>query len=307
MIRLLLLLLIPYCNQQAFTQDFEKIVLNPADSTSGYYLSVKPHATEIRGVLVLLDGFGGRAEQIFPETKLHHVAQQNGILTVGMAQGNKIYADSMVVQRMNAVFRDVMQRYLVKPDAFVLGGFSAGGTIVLRYAELCKESPAQYPIQPKAVFAVDAPVDLIDLWRFFDNQISKNYSVIAVNEANFVSDIMRREYGTLHENLDTYKKLTPFYNAQPSPGNEQYLKDIPVRVYHDVDIAWQLKNRRRSVYDSNYLNTSEMINRLLLMGNDKAEFVTGKTGYRSNGMRHPHSWSIVDATECVQWMLSIMK
>lgn len=30
---------------------------------------------------------------------------------------------------------------------------------------------------------------------------------------------------------------------------------------------------------------------------------TENKGYRSNGERHPHSWSIVDGTDLVNWML----
>ncbi|HYE55351.1 MAG TPA: hypothetical protein VD996_10920, partial [Chitinophagaceae bacterium] len=219
----------------------------------------------------------------------------------------KIYADSAVIGKLNRILRDVIQRYKVRPDQFVMGGFSAGGTIALRYVELCKESPSRYPVNPGAVFAVDSPVDIIDLWHFFDKQISKNFSQVAVQEAKFVSAIMQQEHGTLKENLQTYKWLTPFYNLQEGEGNEKHLRNIPVRVYHDVDIAWQLENRRRSIYESNYLNSSELILRLKLMNNNAAEFIKGRTGYRSNGTRHPHSWNIVDEVEFIQWMKKIVE
>ncbi len=51
-----------------------------------------------------------------------------------------------------------------------------------------------------------------------------------------------------------------------------------------------------------------LISRLLLSGNEQAEFMTAKQpGYRSNGMRHPHSWSIVDEVEMVQWVLKSLE
>jgi pimeloyl-ACP methyl ester carboxylesterase len=281
--------------------------VNVKDTVSGYYLSVKPPTNTVNGVLVLLDGFGGRAESVFVESMLPNVAYANDILTVAVAMGEKIYADSVVIGKLNLLLRDAIKRYKVPPDKFVIGGFSAGGTIALRYAELCKESPSKYPINPKAVFAVDSPVDIIDLWNFFEKQIAKNYSDVAVGEAKFVSALMQREYGTPQANLKTYQRLTPFYNQQKEQGNEKYLKDIPVRVYHNVDVAWQLQNRRRSIYEANYLNSSELILRLLLMKNDAAEFIKGRTGYRSNGMRHPHSWNIVDEVEFIQWMKRIVE
>ena len=89
--------------------------------------------------------------------------------------------------------------------------------------------------------------------------------------------------------------------------NEKFLKNTSVRAYHDVDIAWRLINRNQTVHNSNYEVTAELINRLMLMGNKKAEFMQSfKTGYRSNGRRHPHSWSIVDEVEFIQWMKKII-
>jgi hypothetical protein len=288
-------------------QNYEKVVVNAKDSTSGYYLAVKPPTSSISGVLVLLDGFGGAAESIPVESMLPNIAYANGILTVAAAMGQKIYADSAVIGKLNLLLKDVIKRYNVAPDKFVIGGFSAGGTIALRYVELCKESPSTYPVNPRAVFAVDSPVDLIDLWTFFEKQIEKNYSDVAVGEAKFVSALMQQEHGTPKANLQTYKWLTPFYNLQKGEGNEKYLKNIPVRVYHDVDVVWRLQNRRQSAYEGNYLNSSELILRLMLMKNEAAEFVKGRTGYRSNGMRHPHSWNIVDEVEFIQWMKKIVE
>ncbi len=288
-------------------QNYEKIVLNPKDTTAGYYLAVKPPASSISGVLVLLDGFGGMAENIYVESMLPHIAYANGILTVAASMGQKVYADSAVILKLNLLLRDVIQRYKVAPNKFVFGGFSAGGTISLLYVELCKESPSEYPVNPRAVFAIDSPVDLIHLWSFFEKQIEKNYSEVAVGEAKAVSALMQREHGTPKTNLQTYKWLTPFYNLQKGEGNEKYLKDIPVRVYHDVDIVWRLQNRRQSGYEANFLNSSELILRLMLMKNEKAEFVKGRTGSRSNGQRHPHSWNIVDEVELIQWMKKIVE
>lgn len=287
-------------------QNHEKIVVDENDSVAGYYLAVKPQTNTVNGVLVLLDGFGGSPESIFEESMLPNTAYANGFLTIAAAMGDKMYADSAVIGKLNLILRDVLQRYPVARDKFVIGGFSAGGTIALRYVELCKESPFSYPVNPRAVFAVDSPVDLIDLWDFFGKQIERNYSDVAVAEAKYVSKLMQAEHGSPRDNAATYQWLTPFYNLQKGPGNEKYLKDIPVRVYHDVDIVWQLKNRRRSAYEANFLNASEMILRLMQMKNEAAEFVRGRIGYRSNGMRHPHSWNIIDEVEFVQWMKKII-
>lgn len=285
-----------------FAQNFNKVTFEGAGEDD-YYLEVKPASEEILGVLVLLPGFGQTAETIFPETKIHNVAYLNGILTVAVAGGRKLYADKQVTTKLNQVLEDVKKRYTIEPDQFVIGGFSAGGTISLRFAEYCFENPKDAVIQPQAVFSVDSPVDLFDIWKYFEREIKKNYSQAGIGEANFVSNIMNNEIGDPSTNPENYERLTPFHTDLDKPGNEEYLKDTSVRVYHDVDIIWQLENRRRSLYDMNALAASEMINRLMLMGNQNAEFMQAKEpGYRSAGFRHPHSWSIVDEVEFIDWV-----
>jgi hypothetical protein len=299
------MLIIVTCSN-ILAQQYQKVLVNPADSISGYYLAAMPASKQIDAVLFLLDGFGGSAEGVFSESKLPNAAYGNNVLTISACMGQKIYADSAVINKLNLLLSDIKKRFTVGADQFVIGGFSAGGTITLRYTELCKEWPTKYPVHPKAVFTVDSPVDLIDLWTYFGQQIEKNYNPMAAGEASFVSALMMREHGSPATNPELYQWLTPFNMADKKPGNERFLKDIPVRVYHDVDIVWRLQNRLQSGYDANFLNASELILRLMVMKNNAAEFVKGRIGYRSNGMRHPHSWNIVDEVECLEWLKKIV-
>jgi|SRR5687768_8742279 len=288
-------------------QTVEKISFNDKNPVDDYYLLVKPVSSNIRGVLVLLPGYGELAENIFPQTKLFNVAYVNNILTIAIACGQKIYTDEAVIDRLNRGLTDIIKKYpTITKDNFVIGGFSAGGTISLRYAEYCVENPSKVPINPKGVFAVDSPVDLAGIYDYFQREIKKNYSQAGVSEANMISNIMSKEIGTPETNPKRYNELTPFNHKLENEGNEKYLKNMAVRLYEDIDVEWQLKERRRSLYDTNILNASELINRLMLMGNERAEFMTSKRpGYRSNGMRHPHSWSIVDEVEFIQWTLNL--
>jgi hypothetical protein len=92
---------------------------------------------------------------------------------------------------------------------------------------------------------------------------------------------VKNDYGVPRENIAVYSQLTPFSIDKKYGENEKYLKNTAVRVYHDVDIPWRLINSTQSVRDDNYLITSELIKRLLLlMGNKKAEFMQSyQTGY----------------------------
>ncbi len=306
--KILIILIIIFSTEIGKAQSIDKIVLDEKDDISGYYLAVKPQTEKIDGVLILLPGFGQRAETIFPETKLHNVGYLNNILTIGFSQGAKLYADKETQDKLTNVLKDILKRYKIEESKFVIGGYSAGGTVALRYTELCKQYPDKFPISPKGVFVVDSPIDIFTFYELLEENIENKYSEVAVQEAEWVTNLIKNDHGIPKENIDYYKEINPFSMNKKYGENEKWLKNMPVRVYHDVDIEWRLVNRNQPVSTQSYLVTSELINRLLLMGNQRAEFMqTYQTGYRSNGMRHPHSWSIVDEVECIQWLKKIIK
>lgn len=295
--------------QIAFAQlsdslNIERVVIDSTNESYGYYLSVQPKTTKIKGVLMLLPGFGQKSEDIFLDTKLPEFAAENGFITIGFAGRMRLMADSMVQAKMNAVINHVYENNTIETDNFFIGGFSAGGVIALRYTELCYEFPKQFPVQPKAVFMADSPVDLFHLWNLEMEIIKNNYSEISVNEAKWIEKVFRHYYGTTpSENPSTFIPLSPFSIDTALGTNERFLKTVAVRAYHDIDVTWRLENRNQPVRFNNYVATSELINRLMLLGNDKAEFIqTYQTGYRRDGKRHPHSWSIIDVEECMEWL-----
>jgi hypothetical protein len=286
----------------SYCQNIENITFDVKDSTNGHYLAIQPLSKNSKGVIVLLTSFVS-PESLLPETKLHNVAYTNDILTIVASTKQKLYADSSTVNRINNILKDVTKRFSADPSKFALAGYDEAGNIALRYTELTYENPTQFSVQPKAVFGIDTPVDLFGLWHWAERQIKKNYWPGTVGDSKYYIDAMTKENGTIYDNVDRYKFLSPFYREGQDTGNEQYLANVPVRLYYDTDIDWQLKNRRNSFYDTKIPDGSELINRLLLLGNNKAEFVASKqTGLTNNGIRHPNSFSIVDEVECIHWV-----
>jgi hypothetical protein len=189
-----------------------------------------------------------------------------------------------------------------------LGGFIYAGNTALRYTELCYENPSRFPVLPKAVFAINSPVDLVGLARWCEAEIRKDYYSGDVGDSKFILGALTNKFGSYTENVEKYNQLSPFSKDAQSPGNEKFLKQVAVRLYFDTDIAWQLQNRRNSYYDTYMPDGSEMVKRILLSGNAEAEFVSSKQpGIRSTGLRSPYSWSIVDEVDCIQWIKKKLK
>lgn len=287
----------------AQAQNFEKVGFDPADSANGYYLAVRPLSGTIKGVVVFFTWFQG-PERIPPETKLHNVAAVNDLLTIYASTGRNVAPNAAVMDRMNRLFTDVMNRYKVDSSLFAVGGGDIAGLSVLRYAELAQEHPGQYVIRPRAVFGVSAAVDLGDNYHIFEREIRKNYPSPSLGDAQAILPLLKKEMGTIEEHAVDYARWTPFDHTLDGAGNERFLGHTAVRLYYDNDIEWRLRARRDSYYDTYLPEGSELIDRLLLNGNDRAEFVAGRQpAMRSNGNHSTYALSIVDELGCVQWIM----
>ena len=287
-------------------QSIEKVSFDAADSTNGYYLAIPPASQTIRGVLVFFCTFRS-PESLLPETRLHNIAASGDLLTIYASLGRQLLPDTATIGRINTVLQHVAGKYAADTARFVLGGFDVAGTIVLRYTEMAYKDPARFSLRPRAVFAVASDVDLSGRYRISERVIKKNFFPPAVNDAHFFLDVMNKEYGSPKDHPATYREASPFVSEDETPGNEQYLLQLPVRLYYDNDIVWQLNARRNSLYDTNIPDGTELINRLLLTGNKQAEFVASHSpGVRSNGIRNATAMSIVDETDCILWIKSVL-
>ena len=299
----LIILLILICFANVLLGQSVKEIKLENSSTNNYYV-VEPKG-EIKGVMVLLPGGSYEPTSIFPETKLHNVAYLHNILTVAMDYGKTtLYVNENVLYRMNTALIDVMERYKIPKDKFVMGGYSAGGITSLCYTIHSKKFPEETVIEPQGVFTADAPVDLSEIWYYLRREIKKNFSELAVNEAKYFLPYLEKDMnGTPENNFENYIKHSPYTHRSDDGGNVKYLLDTPVRLHHDPDVVWRLENRRQDFFDMNEPYASAMINWLMLNGNDKAQFVVSKSpAMMSNGNRNTHAWSVIEEVSCVLWV-----
>jgi len=161
-------------------------------------------------------------------------------------------------------------------------------------------------INPIAVYGVDPPLDWSRIYYSFQRTKELNFSEVAVNEAtNYLTKLNQQFGGSPDEVPDIYYKNSMFSKNVKEGGNAKFLINTPIRIYSDPDIDWHLTERQTDYYDINALDQTAMINQLRISGNQNAEFINalGK-GYRLNGMRHPHSWSIAEPNELMSWILN---
>jgi hypothetical protein len=289
-----------------YKNDNTDLYINDRNQKELFYYSLVPDG-KIKGVVVLLPGTWDRVEYTLSSTKnLCQQAFENNIAVISLSLNQRLTLNNEVLDFINLAFNDAIEKYNLPKDKFVIGGFSMGGLFSVRYTELSIQDKSKTAIKPLAAFSVDGPTDLERMYQTFEIALerspNKTESKYALNE--FTKHIG----GTPKTNRENYIYHSTFSNSEKDGGNAKYLIDIPIRIYNDVDVNWWLDNRNTDLYGMNALDQSAMINFLHSIGNKKAEFVNsfGK-GYRLDGTRHPHSWSIVEADSFIQWVIEIVK
>ena len=291
----------------AFGQTREIIYLHPNDSLTNYYIAFKPEG-QPQGLLLLLTSFGETPQIASNETNIQTIANNEGLLTVFASLQNgtqTFFIDSLSQATLDQLIPSIQKRYKLTDKPFYLGGFSLGGSGVVKYAERaysCSDIP-----KPKAIFAVDPPLDFERMYYSLEYTVQHSNSKISKREADYFIKRLQYEFQSIPQ-LDNkpFQAISPYSFSDTNQTNIKTLVNCPIMLISEPDIIWQMEERNRSLYDLNTLDCSLAINSLRLLGNNNAELVltTGK-GYRKlTGKRNPHSWSIMDSVQTIKWLLS---
>ena len=292
----------------SYGQKIEKIYLNENDSTSNRYLTISPQ--KIKGYMLLIPSFYESPEHVMEQTDLPILAAKQGILTIiptfktGLASFG---IDSLTQLSVKEILEDAHKRYNLKNADFYLGGFSIGGSCAIKFAEDAVRDNYEY--QPDAIFVVDPPLDFI---RFY-NSMKRTLRIapdskLAKENIYFIQRIEFEMQGSPNTAFDTYIEKSPYCFSDTNQTAIKHIINIPIRYYTEPELDWKMKDFGSADYsDLNALDGSCMINELVLLGNKNAELILTKDkGYRRPDHRkQPHSWSIIDDLELIQWLESL--
>lgn len=293
--RILLLAIAVMLQQCIHAQRVLKIYRSPSDHSQNFYVLRLPEGP-VKGLLVL-------NARTLPDTANRTAANLGiGILTV-VPVANQL--DNLLsiplLDTIDAMIGEVTRNYQIATNKIVIGGMSAAGTGAIRYAQYCAAKQSKANISPRGVFGVDPPLDYIRLYNEANRAIRRNFSRDAVEEGRMLLTLLAKELnGTPQTNPEAYSRDAPFCYAAQDGGNASLLNKIAIRLYTEPDITWWIDNRRKDFYDLNCLDDAALINQLKMNGNTKAELMVthNKALAKDN---HPHSWSMVDENELLQW------
>lgn len=302
------LLLTLFIATLAFGQKIETVYLDAKDSTANMYIAVIPQTGQIDSFMFLLDGLGNEPQDVLVQTDLPKYASQQGMLTViPILKTGPLYfgSDAASQQSLKEMIGLIVTKYKLNGKDFYIGGFSIGGTCAVKYAELSVQK--NYPVKPKAVFAVDPPLD----WERFYNGAKRVVRLSTPDKLNgevtYIIDRIKKEMnGTPETALKNFYENSPYSFSDTTQRAIKALIKTPIMIISEPDIHWWMSERGYDLAYINFTDHAAMINELQKSGNANAVLVTTTDkGYRKPGNnRHPHSWSIADPERTVKWLLS---
>jgi len=303
-----LLILTLFTSIISYGQRIETVYLNTKDSTANMYIAAVPENEQVNSFMVLLDGFGNSPKDVLLQTDIPKYASQQGILTIIpiLKTGPSYFgSDTASQQSLKEIINLVVTKYQLKGKNLYIGGFSIGGTCAVKYSELSVQE--NYPIKPKAVFAVNPPLD----WERYYNaakRVVRLSNPAQVNgEVFYMIDRIEKEMnGTPKTALNNFYTHSPYSFSDTTQKAIKNLIETPIMIISEPDIQWWLKERGYDCYYNNIIDHAAMISELQRLGNRNAVLVTtSDKGYRKpNNMRHPNSWSIADPEQIIKWVQS---
>lgn len=255
-----------------------------------------------KGLLILFPCLPCEAENTFSELKIEEISVENGFSVLAMNFNKHLFLNqSEKKQLTNKLEKIISENNLSKKNIYI-GGFSSGGNVSLLISDYLVKTQSQ--IQPKGVFVVDSPIDLLALYKTAQKNLKMNFSEVSLQEANWIKKYFDEEFGNPENGIVNYEKYSPFTLETQNINNIVNLKDIKVRFYTEPDLKWWKENRQNNYEDLNAFYLKKLSEKLKIEFESKnVELIeTENKGYRANGERHPHSWRIVDEKDLIKWM-----
>lgn len=259
-------------------------------------------ADKQKGLLILFPCFPCDANNTLSEFEISEISTKNGYSVLAMNFNQHLFLSPEEKQELTKRLEDVISQNNLSTENIFIGGFSSGGNVSLLISNYLVQNKSK--IQPKGVFVVDSPIDLLALYKTAKKNLKLNFSEPSIQEATWIKSFFDNEFGNPEKGITNYEKNSPYIFETQNIENLKDLKNLKIRFYTEPDLKWWQENRKNDYQDLNAYYVKKLSEKLKeKFGNKNIEFIeTENKGYRSNGERHPHSWAIVDEEELIKWM-----
>lgn len=267
-----------------------------SEATPAYELIVPENA---KAIILLFSGYPHSMKQTNMEFPIEELALSSGFGIMRLAFNQHLWLSTLEKKQLNGLIDSALSEYNLADYPLFIGGFSSGGNIALLLANHMKEKDSSRAIQ--GVFVVDAPVDLHILWNSAKRKLAKDSTNL---EGKMIHQQFITNFGVGDSSRTKLQAVSPYNDgALASFDNLANLKKVSLRFYTEPDTSWWQQNRGLDYEFMNSYPIGLLYQEAKRTGEYEVCLITSTNkGYRANGDRHPHSWSIVDQNLLIEWM-----
>lgn len=266
------------------------------------YVLNKP-SENIKAVLVLFGGFPENAEDIKREFKILENAENNNIAVLYLNYNRKFYLEKNELLKLSEQLQNIFKANKLPTDNIYIGGYSSGGTLALLISNFMTDENSN--ITPNGVFIVDSPIDLAELYNTAKKNVERDLPNPTTEESKWLLETLGKQFGNPNSDISKYEQYSVFTSKTNNIDNIKNLKNTKIRFYTEPDTLWWKKKTMAEYEELNAYHIKRLSESLNKLEFKNVEYIpTTNKGYRANGERHPHSWSIVDRKNLIKWMLN---
>jgi len=254
-------------------------------------------------LLIVFPGGGSTSKETKGEFKIVKKATKKGISVLLMNFNRHLWIEKNDSEQLAKMITEAIEKNHLKTESVFIGGMSLGGTVALTLSNHLLETNAS--LKPKGVFVVDSPIDLFALYESSQKDVLRaDFSEERLAEPKWIINYFEKEFGGKDSLLLNIQKVSPFTFKTKNIDNIKNLQNKKLRFYTEPDTLWW-KEIRGTNFESTNAFTLQKINKILKNKNWKniTLIQTKNKGYRANEERNPHSWSIVDIDDLINWIL----
>lgn len=292
----------------AHSQAYEYVYRHSTDSSYNCYIKYIPNSDSIKGLVVrdYSSLYDASSPSPYQFTQLALEAGLMVLITNTSPSYPELFTSHSTIALLDTIIHEVMAQHLIPKENLFIGGISASGTRALRYAQHCAQGFSDLSV--RGVFAVDPPLDLA---RFYTSvhQNSHLFKGGMQSEAQLMKPWFIKEFGgSPKEKPEAYRQASVFSHSDSTGGNARFLAQTDLLLFHEPDIDWWMEERGCSYFDFNSFDLAAFVVLLQHLGNEEVQLIsTSQKGFDRAGNRKPHSWTIVDETYLLQWILARME
>jgi predicted peptidase len=251
-------------------------------------------------LLILFPGFGGTNKSIKTECSIVQKALKENISILILKNNQNFFLDNKELEKLRKVVIELIEENNINSKSIYIGGFSAGGNLGLQLGK-CLIKKKKYENNIKGIFIIDSPVDLEQLYFNYQNKLAEDES----GDIKYFLNFMERQIGNPENNMEKYKEYSPYLSSIKYTKNVEF-KNTELIFYTEPAIKYRKDNFNQNFEDTNGFQIKKLSKLLNKRGHKSKYIETENKGYRKNGMRNPHSWSIMDENEIIEWIKKTM-